>query len=242
MKLKQVTITGADDSIDPTELFKITDEYPFVEWGILLSKSSTGGNRFPSLGWIEQLLAYQASYGEDKKIKLSGHLCGRWVRDICGGGFEFYDEMRDSVLTFQRFQLNFHSYIHKITSIPAFVEALLVLAIKGQQVIFQFDNVNNSLLTKANQNGVDAVALYDLSGGAGILPESWERPIGNYCGYAGGLSPDNLQRQLELLKPITGEHPIWIDAETHLRSDNDRQFDLNKVRRFLEIAGAWVTK
>jgi hypothetical protein len=37
-----------------------------------------------------------------------------------------------------------------------------------------------------------------------------------------------------------GDTPFWIDAETHLRSDGDRQFDLAKVRRFLEAAKPYV--
>ena len=74
-----VTITGADDSIDPIELCKIADEFPFVEWGILLSKSSVGNPRFPSYNWLGELLKLQ-SYNDVKKMSLSGHICGRLVR------------------------------------------------------------------------------------------------------------------------------------------------------------------
>ena len=45
-------MTGADDSVDPKELFRISEKYPFVEWGILFSKSATGRYRYPSKEWI----------------------------------------------------------------------------------------------------------------------------------------------------------------------------------------------
>ena len=235
MKLKQVTITGADDSINPIELCKISEEYPFVEWGILLSRSSVGGTRFPSYGWLDKL-------ADMKRIPLSGHICGRWVRNICDGGYEICADINDTLPIFKRFQLNFHSYLHRIRSTKTFIGSLKALSVEHQQIIFQFDDVNNDLLAVVKEGGIDAVPLFDLSGGAGTLPTKWEEPVGNYCGYAGGLSPDNLQRQLEILKPIIGEHPVWIDAETHLRSDDGRQFDLNKVRLFLEIAKSWAMK
>ena len=34
-----VTITGADDSIQPSQLLDLQKEFPFVEWGILLSRN-----------------------------------------------------------------------------------------------------------------------------------------------------------------------------------------------------------
>ena len=87
-----------------------------------------------------------------------------------------------------------------------------------------------------------AVPLFDLSGGAGILPESWPKAKGEYCGYAGGLSPENLEEQLEKIKCVVDEdQKIWIDVETHVRSSDDKQFDLDKVRKFLEISKRYVS-
>ena len=31
--LDRVTITGADDSVRPTDLLELSREFPFVEWG-----------------------------------------------------------------------------------------------------------------------------------------------------------------------------------------------------------------
>lgn len=235
MKLKQVTITGADDSINPAELCNISAEYPFVEWGILLSKSSAGERRFPSYNWLDKL-------AETEGLMLSGHICGHWVRNICDGGYEICADINNYLPKFQRFQLNFHSYLHWIKSPKAFIRSLKALTIEHQQIIFQFDAVNNNLLRVAKEAGVDAVPLFDLSGGAGVLPTKWEAPVGDYCGYAGGLSPENLKEQLSKISQVVGEGNIWVDAETHLRSNGDKQFDVGKVVKYLEIAKDWVMK
>jgi phosphoribosylanthranilate isomerase len=101
------------------------------------------------------------------------------------------------------------------------------------------DDVNNDILDVAKEAGVNAAPLFDLSGGAGVLPENW--PVANgYCGYAGGLSPENVQGQLELIEQVAGDGPIWIDVETHVRSEDDKIFDLDKVRAFIENVLPWV--
>ena len=101
------------------------------------------------------------------------------------------------------------------------------------------DDVNNDLLDKVTSDGINAVPLFDISGGRGIVPKEWPKQKG-YCGYAGGLSPDNLQEQLEKIEKVVDDVPIWIDAETHLRSPDNSILDLDKVRSFLEIARPWV--
>ena len=112
MNLKRVTITGADESVNQDDLLGLTKQYPFVEWGILLSKGAEGGPRFPSRAWINNLVA---GYDHLKhKPQLCGHLCGRWVRDVCAGLWTFVDDRPDFCNYFRRFQLNFHAYRHKI--------------------------------------------------------------------------------------------------------------------------------
>ena len=78
--------------------------------------------------------------------------------------------------------------------------------------------------------------LFDLSGGAGTLPKKWPQARNFYCGYAGGLSLDNLSEQLKLIEKSVGDRTIWIDVETHIRSEDNKVFDLEKAERFLEIA------
>jgi hypothetical protein len=232
--INKVTITGADDSIDPQDLVVLSREFPFVEWGILLSKSSVGKKRFPSYNWIENL---HKVWGKDA-LSLSGHICGSWVRDVCDGKWSILNELSNAHM-FSRFQLNFHALVHKL-NVQDFIIGFKDNRLDSKQFIFQLDDVNNKILDIARENGIDAVALFDTSGGVGVLPESWPVARDFYCGYAGGLSPENLTPQLEMISEVAGNGPIWIDVETKIRSNDDYLFDLVKVRKFLELSAPWI--
>lgn len=232
--LRQVTVTGADDSIYPNSLLEFSAAYPFVEFGILVSKNNSGkAPRFPSQTWLDAVCKLKTYY----PMQLSMHLCGSWVRSLCiGDGDVFKDWISAYFTMFNRIQLNFHGMPHRAN--VRFVRALM--SAFNVPIIFQMDGVNDNLYHSSKTYHVDSYPLYDLSGGAGVLPDKWVKPIANYCGYAGGLSPDNLKDNLDKLCDLVGDTPIWIDAETHLRSDNDRVFDIDKVLRFLEIAKPYV--
>ena len=135
--------------------------------------------------------------------------------------------------------MNFHAYLHKIDQ-EAFLQSFDHPVLQHKQFIFQLDDVNNDILNVASEHGVDAVGLFDTSGGIGRLPDHWPHSNNRYCGYAGGLGPENLEEQLVKISEACGDMPIWIDAETKLRSDDDHQFMLDKVERFLEIAEPYV--
>ena len=237
--IRCITVTGADDSIDPTELDKITMKYPFVEFGILLSKNSMGTPRFPSKEWLQKLAKLNESSSIDN---FSAHVCGQWVRDILVGNYPDWQKeigIKNSFfdIMFSRYQLNTHGVYHEfdLNKIRYFLNS--------KNVIFQYDEVNTDLIFTSMEEGIREVSvLFDISHGNGKLPENWPIPLeGVFCGYAGGLSPDNLEENLIKLEKLVGEDwKIWVDAETHLRSNYGTVFDLNKVEKFLEIAKPWV--
>jgi hypothetical protein len=136
---------------------------------------------------------------------------------------------------FRRAQLNFHA-----ETIPIVLRnCLSALKHLDRELIFQWDGVNNYLYAYARRAGIAVTPLFDLSGGAGVVPDEWPRPLENtWCGYAGGLGPENLQEELLRIAAVVGDRTIWIDTETRVRSNNDMQFDIGKVRTFLEIAKA----
>lgn len=234
--ITRVTITGADDSIQPRDLLTLQQEFPFVEWGILLSRTSQGQTRFPSFDWLLTLRHFKQAEGNS--LALSAHLCGAWVREILFGKHEFIQELTPSVWNmFDRVQINTHAQRHSYNE-----QAIGLLNTLGnKEFIFQYDNVNTELPKLAREYEVNHSALFDLSHGIGKLPLAWPDLLsGTKCGYAGGLSPDNLKQQIERIEGKAGDTPIWIDMETHVRSNNDEQFDLAKVRQCLEIASEYV--
>lgn len=234
--LERVAITGADDKIDQSDLFAISEEFPFVEWGILLSKSSEGSIRYPSYAWLLKL--FYLWEHSNSSIQLSGHICGQWVRDICRGHWSFLVDCEDIHPMFSRLQLNFHAQVHDLNK-KAFLKGFDNPQLYFKQYIFQMDNINNLILNLAQADDVDAVPLFDLSGGRGILPDTWPTATG-YAGYSGGLSIDNIKEALPAIEVAANGNLAWIDIETHIRSNNRAIFDLNKVRTFLELVSPWV--
>lgn len=111
--LNRVTVTGADDSTNIDKLFEIQAKYPFVEWGILLSKKYSlkdGANRFPSKNWLNDLIGKGSG-----KLNLSGHICGEWVKEALLGEFPMLDNIHGNFTDgFRRFQLNTHAEPHKV--------------------------------------------------------------------------------------------------------------------------------
>lgn len=238
--LKCVTVTGADDTTSISDVLTVTKQFPYVEWGILLSKNSSGRHRFPSIEWMETL----CHTTQKADIRLSGHICGCWVRDICKGDWTILEELPWILDMFKRFQINFHAEIHHL-DIATFLQGLRNPKFKDKQFIFQLDDVNNAIFNIATDNGIDAVPLFDISGGRGISPESWPEPKAQLNGYAGGFCPGNVDINLMKISKVIGDKDAWIDAETCLfTQDNNLQcgycFDMNKINSFLKTTRSWV--
>lgn len=256
MKLDRVTITGADDSVTPEQLADLSREFPFVEWAILFSQRHQGTQRWPSPDWLLRL----QGVAKQNPMDLSAHLCGGWVRDVLAGRLAFADWFGAMFDDYRRVQLNFHAE-PQFANTPELAGALCANGLINscgamrrtveRQFIFQIDGVNDKLLqsTRAMASQIDAVPLFDQSHGAGVLPEgAWPKAEYRnanrellYHGYAGGLGPDTLEAQLPLIAEAAGDARIWIDMESRVRSDEDRVFNLAKVRRCLEIAAPFVT-
>jgi hypothetical protein len=254
--LDRVTITGADDSVSPLQLKELSAEFPFVEWGILLSQGKVGTPRFPSYQWLLDL--YEEMEITVMMPHLSTHICGSWSRELLDGRWPF-PWRKDWVLSiFERAQINFTAKpatsTHPLTDI---LEKWSYDYGGPQEFIIQDNAANGSFFSSMLEICGFIVPLFDGSGGKGDLPGTWpaaeyvafpEDGVDNsakspiYHGYAGGLGPDTLEAQLPRIFEAAGEARIWIDMETRVRSDNDRLFDLAKVRRCLEICAPFIGK
>lgn len=232
--LKYVTLTGADDSVtDQDEMFRLSEEFPFVEWGILVASST--GHRFPSLDWIKALV--EKNVKRDVRMNLSLHICGMRLREIMAGRSTLLDTYT-GFAAFQRCQLNFHG--DRCGDVgEQILRAFCFMEPWEPQIIFQFDRVNESLINAAGRR-FPVAALFDESHGAGQLPEEWRQSLPDYpCGYAGGLGPQNVAAELSRIIPKTyPAQGFWIDMETRLYTDG--KFDLGKCRSVLEQAAPFV--
>ncbi len=233
-----VTLTGADDSVKPLELLALSQRYPFAEWGILVSGKRYGTNRFPSKEWITALLDAVPDYPDNKIFKLSCHLCGQYVKDILTGNQVPMNDLGFLWEMFDRVQINTHGIPH-----PYSAEAFKIFSSEDRkEFILQYDEVNQKILIDALCTTANVSTLFDMSHGAGVVPKEWPEPFKTLkCGYAGGISPDNIVEQIKLIESHVGNTPVWIDMETHVRSQNDLQFDLDKVETCLKLSEKYVT-
>lgn len=227
-----VTMTGADDATDMNALNDISTVYPFVEWGVLLSKSRAGQPRYPSESWLYQLAVLKQNH---PALRLSAHLCGEWSRDFVAGGQMVLNDLPHLLYVFNRIQLNIRpdadTDLDKLGRICRQFSAQFILQITDANSIARIQSLQSLR--------VDVVGLHDLSGGEGKLPSQWSVPLRPYCGYAGGLGPDNLREQLAVIQTIVSQDAnydkkyFWVDMETKVRTED--KFDLTKVEQCLKI-------
>ena len=238
MKLDRVVMTGADDTVKPEDLIALSQEFPFSEFGILSGGPDYGSSRFPSVAWIEHLSDLVEDMPEASRPNLCAHLCGKYVKWLFAG-----ETHPDHI--FQRSQINTHGFpMHLMEGYENFKSNLITAKTHWPgQFIFQCDGENDAIVKEWVAEGL-GVPLFDTSSGAGVLPsyfgESWPKAWdGTYCGYAGGLGPENVVEQVTgSIKQAVGAGTIWIDMESRLYSN--RIFDLGKCRQVLEAMKPFI--
>lgn len=234
MKILYLTLTGADDPVDPKELRKLSEQFPFIEWAILFSDDREGTTRYPTKQWREDF------YKAVPECNRSAHLCGKEVLGrLVAQDAALLDELKE----YQRIQLNFNA-----TRLdPELLKGLIKVVNSGIctnksgnliKFITQLNQANDSISYLFGQIDGHMISnhqvLFDGSGGLGKSPETWSAPLmDKLCGYAGGLGPDNLMSELTKIKTQVEESDgiidfhTWIDMESKIRTDD--KFDLVKA-------------
>lgn len=226
MKLRYVSITGADDAVDVADLNALARDYPFVEWALLLMPETFGQPRSPSASWIED---FKAKYQGTHK---AAHMCGSALAGFAEGRADILALMRG----FARVQLNLEFGPVEGTYDPQQLLAR-IRAHPECQFIIQYTERRAPLLPALAAIPNHAI-LFDASAGRGVAPDGWPAPLpGHFCGYAGGINPGNVAGHIDKIA-AAGAGEAWIDMESGVRTDD--RFDLGKVRAVLEIAKPFV--
>lgn len=230
MKINRVTITGADDKVNITELQILQRRFPFVEWGILFSASKPGTRRYASSQYVKKLTSLETP------LNLSAHLCGGYPRYILQkGDYSFLETLENK---FKRAQINFNFLntehnIYHLFNLPTAANIKFIL---------QANKSNTSIINKVREEQLPFDFLYDSSGGRGTEIKEIKEPIaGYYTGYSGGLGPDNIEDFCQQLISHPSTESIFIDCESKVRDGFD-EFDLDKVEKYLEICSKYVTE
>lgn len=237
MNITTVTITGADDKVNPQDLADIQKKYKYVEWGILVSpKNHPDKPRYPSFRWIEEF--------RKQKLDCALHICGEYARDI----MERHDTsvlMDAHKSVFNRFQINYTFKLGHNFSMAPIIDWAENNPYKS--IILQYNQTNKLYLDSwlcAKYLPVNIQMLYDSSGGNGKSFIDHEidgmMPFhGCRTGYAGGIKEDNMKEVCETLSEVSFKDRIWIDLETGAR-DDEGNFSLPIVNNLLTISKPYI--
>lgn len=216
--LDRVTITGADDNADQLEMLELSLVYPWLEWGVLVSRSREGSPRYPSRQWQERLLK------SAHRMNLSMHVCGKWAREIFTGSVT-WDELPPIKTGVERIQVNGDPGDITYPAFPPIAN--------GIQLIVQYPRAA-SYLRACQARGLNCAPLFDESGGEGRQVRAWsDIPDCDYVGHAGGIGPDDVKETVGSIMAFR-RGTFWIDSEGRMRDEQDR-LDMRKVQRYLEV-------
>ncbi len=233
--LRFVTITGADDGVDPRALPDLSARFPFVEWGILQSQKRMGEPRYPSVDWLMRF--HEVCLKGPRPVRHALHICGQLARDAYAGDARILNGVPDGVRvqingllpTPKEWARNNPSPLQRLGA--RFHRTEIILQCGGPQTL--------GVAGIMSEESPNFTALIDASGGRGIpiaLPlPSWTglaRDVVRGVGYAGGITPETVPFVLSHV--MARGRPFWIDMESGVRT-NDR-FDIAKVENALAAA------
>ena len=216
-----ITFTGIDWKTDISELYEIQKQYPYVEWGVLVSKNwKTNGNRYFNPNFLDSL---------DETLNLSAHLCGSVASEAVNGNLKPFIDWADGYgYIFRRCQLNVSTNKNN----PEKFEYKGDIADYFEEVILQQKGANGCELFMNSDMSKYVSVLLDASGGNGIDTDIELLNVPAKIGYAGGINPDNVADKLSYIVKNC-KTPYWIDMESGVRTND--WFDLDKVKKILEI-------
>jgi len=206
-----ITVTGLDKRTDPLALLSLD-----VELGLLYSTTSEG-NRYPDRVWIEEMTTFLPN--------TAVHICGRGTRQ------ELLEGKLDLIVgCAKRIQINGVVFATELVKLEAMYPE--------QAFITQHANYNHHL---ALYPSARHELLVDGSGGRGRTPTSWARPTTKKrVGFAGGLSPETLAKQLPLIHQAAAGADYWVDMEGRLRVED--WFSVERARQAVEVYEAFVSQ
>lgn len=211
-----MTITGIDERTRIADIVRLTEQYPWLEIGMLYTATPEGRNRYPSLEWIVETASTLAN-------RCALHVCGRGARGkLLQGGLV---AATDNV---SRIQIN--------GRIDDTILREACRCFRRSTTVITQDNRDNVSFRDVPPFANHAI-LVDGSGGRGITPTEWFRPATwKPVGFAGGLGPDNLAVELPKIAAVA-RGDWWVDMETGVRTDD--WFDIEKAKRACETFAEW---
>lgn len=238
IKMKMISYVGVDRFTNLDELnrfnsdIKSTKNNFELEFGLLYSHTKKD-DRYVSKQFIENTIK------NNQEITWSIHLCGESVFDFLDKKMKFDIGDTNKIIRVQlNFNLNRALEIYSVGSIKKLAE---ILNEKIENIckesdeefrfIIQYNKSKQELFKYLSPEFIDC--LFDSSGGVGKIITSMPKILPNfYCGYAGGISPDNVTT---IITQITSANSVknynyYIDMESGVRNACG-EFDIEKCKQ-----------
>lgn len=246
MKLKYITCSDPREHNSIKSIMELS-RLPHVEIAVQCHPSKMS-NGMPRNVWFNELL--NAAY-QTQNINLAIHVNAEWANDMCARGIipdtiiewiRLKNEDKESII--KRIQLNMPQ--KTAGNIKPGVVAQIIQSFPNQEFIFQYNNNTKDAIKKLHKTGAKFSLLFDASGGNGVAPENWQKPIyeTHPMGYSGGMSATNVIGNLNKIKTLVdNNYETWIDAEGRIKSatlfDEKPKFDVELAKAYVTRANMW---
>ena len=200
-----IAFTGLDNVRLISDLQSLSARYP-IEWGMLIDEAQEQKPLFPD---AEARKAFLTA----GRLRLAAHVCGVEASKIADAP----DTVSLDLTGFQRVQVN-HSFSG---SSPAQIDNTWHFGRRlGVRTMLQCKDAF------PDETRLDW--LFDTSFGTGAAPKTWPtlpNGSGPFCGYSGGIKPDNVAAVIAAIGASANDL-YWIDMESGIRSNG--WLDLDK--------------
>lgn len=241
LEILKISCCGANEFNDINEILAFLKLNPRAEigFGVSSQNSSQGEVRYNYISHLFQMLSENSI-----KNQVALHINREWSKTVAIDG-----KLPESILNLIklapgniRLQVNYvGSGYGTLAKNPKKFYKLIESSGEKIRYILPFNSVNENFIMALSKGTNKFDVLYDNSFGTGKSAENYKFLFKNQLqGYAGGLSPDNIKKELNKINAVQKERSeIWIDAESGLRKDNLNTLDLKKAQSFLNNIYAW---
>ncbi len=259
--LDRVTVSGADDSVDPGQVLELALRYPLAEVEIRAGCYQTGRPGYPSDRWFGDfcLLAEKERCDRGPQMRLAIRLGGAYLRQFMND----YCSPIPCENLWNRVHLGTDGDEVAVVLPRLWRNISIETCLKERQVVLQADGPNDDLVDWAiraagTRNVVgrrhDVGCLFNLEHEEGRKRSDWPpHHPGEYCGYARYLGPDNVVEELSKIEETMeaarsggesglatsqtiSEPRYWIAGEAGLRRAGGHLFDLARAEDFVVLA------
>jgi len=254
--LHTITLTGIDDHTDLAALGDLAQQYPCVEFALLLGRRNLQGprNEFPSIDTLLLIRRFaEASKDAGTRVRLAGHVCGWWASSLLKGRTEVLDQFPLEVWRMcSRLQLNIGWAVDRgnLSAEDMRLDGLADhKATKHLQAIIiqcgENESVAGQVIDARGEISLPVQVLFDESAGRGVPLTRHRYWPGVDCGFAGGLKPENVANYCAQFadymarQGLVPQGQVWVDAQSGLRDETDR-FSPWLAREFLQATAPFV--